>query len=216
MAKNKSGAFCGKRIQVEAHTPTKRNTFAICHLPFAICLAFRLDLLPSRNEQVPEARRGSLPIAPPRSSPNASPKPAAGKSHNPPGDGKRGGPREEKRADGTTLTKDDFKIFDNRQPQQIASFSMESVKVAQEKTKTAAPLPQNTFTNRVELRPKAPNSVTVMLLDGLNTKFEDQVYAKQQLIKFLAELHAEDRVAVYTLGTQLKILHDFTATPRRF
>src|SRR5947208_15413917 len=57
------------------------------------------------------------------------------------------------------LTKDDFTIFDNKQAQQIASFSMESVKVAQEKTKTLAPLPQNTFTNRAELRPKAPNSV---------------------------------------------------------
>src|SRR5213595_2415988 len=56
------------------------------------------------------------------------------------------------------LTKDDFTIFDNKQAQQIASFSMESMKAAEEKTKTAAPLAQNTFTNRSELRPKAPNS----------------------------------------------------------
>src|SRR5207247_325732 len=85
------------------------------------------------------------------------------------------------------LTKEDFIVFDNKQRQQIATFSVESAKLAEEKTQKAPTLPQNTFTNRVELRPKPPNSVTVMLLDGLNTKFEDQVYAKQQLIKFLAQ-----------------------------
>jgi VWFA-related protein len=108
------------------------------------------------------------------------------------------------------LKKEDFKIFDNGQPQQIATFSLESAKLAQEKIQKAEPLPQNTFTNRVELRPKSPNSVTVMLLDGLNTKFEDQVYAKQQLIKMLGQLQPDDRVAVYTLGRELKIIHDFT------
>ena len=109
------------------------------------------------------------------------------------------------------LKMEDFALFDNKQPQKIATFSMESARLAEEKTKKTPPLPQNTFTNRAELKPKAPNSVTVMLLDGLNTKFEDQVYAKQQLIKFLGQLQPDDRVAVYTLGRELKILHDFTS-----
>ncbi|HTM48719.1 MAG TPA: VWA domain-containing protein [Bryobacteraceae bacterium] len=108
------------------------------------------------------------------------------------------------------LKREDFTVFDNKQRQQIATFSMESALFAGEKAQTVAPLPQNTFTNRVELRPKAPNSVTVMLLDGLNTRFEDQVYAKQQLIKFLAQLQPGDRVAVYALGRELRTLHDFT------
>jgi VWFA-related protein len=108
------------------------------------------------------------------------------------------------------LKREDFAIFDNKQRQQIATFSMESALAAGNKAQKVAPLPQNTFTNRVELRPKAPNSVTVMLLDGLNTRFEDQVYAKQQLIKFLAQLQPGDRVAVYALGRELRTLHDFT------
>src|SRR2546423_1792948 len=107
------------------------------------------------------------------------------------------------------LKKEDFTILDNKQRQQVATFSVESAKLAEEKSQKLPPLPQNTFANRVELRPKAPNSVTVMLLDGLNTKFEDQVYAKQQLIKFLAQLQPGDRVAGYTLGRELRILHDF-------
>ena len=49
-----------------------------------------------------------------------------------------------------------------------------------------------------------------MLLDGLNTKFEDQTYARQQLIKMLGQLQPDDRVALYTLGRELKIIHDFT------
>ena len=108
------------------------------------------------------------------------------------------------------LKKEDFTIFDNGQPQQIATFSLESARLAEEKAQKAPRLPQNTFTNRIELRPKSPNSVTVMLLDGLNTKFEDQAYARQQLIKMLGQLQPDDRVALYTLGRELKIIHDFT------
>ena len=108
------------------------------------------------------------------------------------------------------LKKEDFTIFDNGQPQEIATFSLESAKLAEEKLQKTPALPQNTFTNRVELRPKPPNTVTVMLLDGLNTKFEDQAYPRQQLIKMLGQLQPDDRVAIYTLGRELKIIHDFT------
>ena len=106
------------------------------------------------------------------------------------------------------LKKEDFTISDDGQPQQIATFSLESTKLAE--AQKPPPLGQNIFTNRIELKPKAPNSVTIMLLDGLNTKFEDQIYAKQQLIKALGQVEPEDRVAVYALGTDLKIVHDFT------
>src|SRR5258708_5458361 len=91
------------------------------------------------------------------------------------------------------LKKEDFLVFDNKQPQQIATFSMESAKLAEEKTQKLPSLPQNTFTNRVELRPKAPNSVTVMLLDGLNTKFEDQIYAKRSE-EHTSELQSPDHL----------------------
>ena len=40
------------------------------------------------------------------------------------------------------LKKEDFKIFDNGQPQQIATFSLESAKLAEEKLQKAPPLPQ--------------------------------------------------------------------------
>ncbi len=106
------------------------------------------------------------------------------------------------------LKKEDFTLTDDGQPQQISTFSLESTKLAE--AQKPPPLGQNIFTNRIELKPKAPNSVTIMLLDGLNTKFADQVYAKQQLIKYLGQVEPEDRIAVYALGTDLKVIHDFT------
>jgi len=105
------------------------------------------------------------------------------------------------------LTKADCQIRDNGKPQQISAFSVES----NGKLPSAPPkLPANFFTNELEQRPGTPSSVTVILLDGLNTKWEDQAYAKAQVVKFLQTIHPEDRVGIYTLGRGLRVLRDFT------
>jgi len=59
--------------------------------------------------------------------------------------------------------------------------------------------------------PATPNAVTVMLLDGINTRLEDQVYAKERLIRFIQRMQPEDSVALYVLGHNVQILHDFTS-----
>jgi VWFA-related protein len=105
------------------------------------------------------------------------------------------------------LTKEDFTILDDRQPQTIAVFSASSNQVQNTPAVTQAP---DTFTNRAT-GTRAPSNVAVILLDGLNTEFPDQAYARQQIIKFLLQIRPEDRVALYTLGSELKILHDFTS-----
>src|SRR6185295_5827634 len=78
----------------------------------------------------------------------------------------------------TDLTKSDFTILDNGQPQQVATFTMESSRPAGVKQAKLV-LPPNTFTNRTEIQPTAPKAATVILLDALNTRFEDQAYAKK-------------------------------------
>jgi VWFA-related protein len=55
-----------------------------------------------------------------------------------------------------------------------------------------------------------PNALTVILLDGLNTRYSDRGQARAGLVKFVAALKPGDRVAVYTLTNQLRVLHDFT------
>jgi VWFA-related protein len=113
------------------------------------------------------------------------------------------------------LTQGDFEITDAGVPQQIATLSVESMlpsPPARGSTPVAA-LPPNVFTNEAVFGPATPRAVTVILLDGLNTPFADQAYARQQLIKFLHTLTPNDRVALYTLGRDLRILHDFTDDP---
>ena len=105
------------------------------------------------------------------------------------------------------LKREDFQIRDNGKAQQISAFSVESngkLPSAPQK------LPANLFTNELEQRAGTPSSVTIILLDGLNTKWEDQAYAKAQVIKFLQTIQPGDRVGIYTLGRGLRVLHDFT------
>jgi VWFA-related protein len=105
------------------------------------------------------------------------------------------------------LKKEDFTIFENKKQQQIAVFSVDSTA----KPLTPVPkLPQNIFSNRLTQRAGVPGSVTVLLIDSLNTKWTDQIYARQQLIKFLQQIEPADHIGIYSLGRGLKILHDYT------
>ncbi|HTQ86358.1 MAG TPA: VWA domain-containing protein [Candidatus Solibacter sp.] len=106
------------------------------------------------------------------------------------------------------LTQEDFHVFDNGQEQKVQFFTMETGHVVEG---TPTPLPANTWSNRTETRKGIPVNVTLILYDGLNTRVTDQNYAREQIIRFLSQIHPEDRVALYALGKDLKVLHDFTS-----
>ncbi len=56
-----------------------------------------------------------------------------------------------------------------------------------------------------------PTSVTVVLLDLLNTSWTDQLYARKALIKFLGQIQPQDRIALFALGSRrLSLMHDYT------
>ncbi len=79
------------------------------------------------------------------------------------------------------LTKADFKIQENGKPQSIA--------ICAEMIPTGGPKPaaaptDGTFTN-TPLDEGEPRSLTVMLLDEVNTPFLTQAYARAQLVKYL-------------------------------
>ena len=105
------------------------------------------------------------------------------------------------------LTADDFSLSDDGRPQKISVFSVQS---ADSLSKALSALPPGTFSNRPEQQMEAPGSVTVILLDGLNTHFDDQAFARKQVVKFLGQIQPNDHVALYTLGANLRVLHDFT------
>jgi VWFA-related protein len=106
------------------------------------------------------------------------------------------------------LKKEDFQVFDNGKRQEIRQFSEETRAIL---PSAAAPLPQGTFTNQLEQRSGTPAAVTAILLDGVNTRFSDQTYARKQVVQFLKQIQPEDRIAIYTLDTRgLRVLHDYT------
>jgi VWFA-related protein len=73
------------------------------------------------------------------------------------------------------------------------------------------PLPANTYTNRWLDHDRVPASITVILLDALNTEQADQTFARQHVLKFLQQIQPQDRVGLYWLSSRLFILHDFTS-----
>ncbi len=115
----------------------------------------------------------------------------------------------------TDLKKEDFKLFDNGKQESIATFSEESSngKLPASPVK----LPPGVYTNKLMSKPGTPQSVTVILLDMQNTggragtAMAQQMFARQQVVKFLQTIRPEDRVGVYLLtGAGLKVLHDYT------
>jgi VWFA-related protein len=106
------------------------------------------------------------------------------------------------------LKKEDFVITDNGKPQSIAVFSENS---SAPLPAAATPLPANTFTNRLEQKSGTPASITVILLDNLNTRWTDQAFARRQVVKFLQQIQPGDHIGIYALGSSLKVLHDYTA-----
>lgn len=105
------------------------------------------------------------------------------------------------------LTKADFEIFDNGNPQQIAVFSVREM--------GAAPPMRNLLpgiiSNRPVYRGPEPVSATVILFDSINTPVEDQGYARLQALKYLDKASRNEIIAIYQMDTEFKILQTFTA-----
>jgi VWFA-related protein len=105
------------------------------------------------------------------------------------------------------LTKDDFVVLDNKSPRMIQLFSEESNQLLSGARQTLSP---GAYSNEIQAA-GVPSNVTIILLDSFNTGFLDQAYARSQIAKLLSTIRAEDRVALYTLGTHLRVLHEFTS-----
>lgn len=107
------------------------------------------------------------------------------------------------------LAKNDFTVLDNGKPQQVQIFSVTTSRPPPSRLPFS--LAPDTYSNRAPSPGDAPANITVILLDALNTPFSNQAFANGRLLRFLQQLQPQDRVALYTLGNRLKILHDFTS-----
>jgi VWFA-related protein len=107
------------------------------------------------------------------------------------------------------LHAEDFTLEENGKTQKIASVASPA-----EKFPTAAALPPGIYSNRPQYRTSG-GPITLMLLDGLNTPFTDQSYARRQMLAFVREqFKPGDRMAVFALTGGLNMLQDFTSDPQ--
>ncbi|HUP39915.1 MAG TPA: VWA domain-containing protein [Vicinamibacterales bacterium] len=111
----------------------------------------------------------------------------------------------------TDLKEHEIAIVHNGKLQPVAFFRFEGSAfgpdAVEPKREAIAP---GLFTNRVEYSPGPARNVTAIVIDTLNTVPEDQVAVKAQVMQYLRALAPNTRVAVYMLGSSLRVLHDFT------
>ena len=111
----------------------------------------------------------------------------------------------------TDLKQNEISIIQNGKPQPVAFFRFEGAAFGPDATEPKRePIAPGLFTNRPEYFPGPARNVTAIVVDTLNTLPEDQVAVKAQVMHYLRALAPNTRVAVYALGSNLRILHDFT------
>jgi VWFA-related protein len=108
------------------------------------------------------------------------------------------------------LSPSDFVIEEDGKPQPIRGFQ-EYGKDIPAADRVPPKLPPDVYTN---LQPQPTTSaVNILLLDALNTAPADQVYMKQESMRYLKGMPKGTRVAVLGLSSRLRILQGFTADP---
>jgi VWFA-related protein len=109
----------------------------------------------------------------------------------------------------TGLHQQDFLVSEDGHPQAVNYF--EEHTGAQPLQVSPPDLPPNLFTNIPRVKPSG--SVTVLVLDSLNTPLDDQRQVHAQVLKYLKKPQTGQKMAIFTLGTQLRLIQSFTDDP---
>src|SRR5579859_6925526 len=107
----------------------------------------------------------------------------------------------------TDLQAKDFTLLEDGKPQKVRAFGFQHP-LAPDPTMKLPVLPANVFTNLPLFPPSS--AMNVILLDVLNTSLTDQAYARQKLLHYLDNMPANEPTAVYIMGNELRMVHDFT------
>jgi VWFA-related protein len=108
------------------------------------------------------------------------------------------------------LRQSDFRVWIDGQPRAVDLFTAPiTQKMEQE---ASAHLPSGVYSNAPELN-RDSRGLIVVVVDSLNTCVTDQMQLKRQLVQFLRSTPQRTRIALYSVGMQVRILHDFTEDP---
>jgi VWFA-related protein len=111
------------------------------------------------------------------------------------------------------LKRDDLTVLEDGVEQKVRVFNFQQPPANGRSIVAASPsgAPENVYSNAVRFR--ASRALNILLLDALNTNLPHQAYVRDQMIRYLEKMPEGQPVAVYTLGTTLKLLQDFTDDP---
>jgi VWFA-related protein len=113
----------------------------------------------------------------------------------------------------TDLEAKDFTLAEEGKQETIRSFSFQQP--SQAPGQPAALVPITLSANRITNMPrfKTNGTLNVLLIDGINVSNTNQKYAREEMLKVLAKLPAGQPLAVYAMGSRLRMLQDFTVDP---
>src|SRR5216684_4134644 len=106
----------------------------------------------------------------------------------------------------SNLKKEDFQLYDNRKPQAISSFSVES---PESRTASAVASPvdaSGSSSSRDAIAGKAvvlPQRFVSMVFDDIHLSMEDATFVRDSATRFLGSLAASDRVSINTTSGQV-------------
>lgn len=111
----------------------------------------------------------------------------------------------------TDLKESDFTLLEDGKEQAVNGFGFQQAG-GQKASVTPVPakkkLPANIYTNIPTYQPDG--ALNIVLLDALNTTTTNQAYVRDQMIRYLERMPQDRPVAVYILGSRLRLLQDFT------
>ncbi len=110
----------------------------------------------------------------------------------------------------TDLKPEEFVMEESGKQQKIAVFGLHNPPSAPQ---SLPALPPDVYSNRPEAQ-ISPGPLTILLIDGLNSPFQNQAFARQKLIEYVKTQHQPgQRMAVLALGNGLIKLQGFTSDP---
>jgi len=109
------------------------------------------------------------------------------------------------------LRASDFRIFEDGRAQKITVFEEHRSSDALRVATAPANLPPHTYSDAPQYI--LPSAVNILLLDALNTPLPDQIYVRRRMIQYLHTIPPGTRIAVFTLGSRLRIIEGFTTDP---
>lgn len=110
-----------------------------------------------------------------------------------------------------------FTVTDNGKPVKLQSFEEHAAPTPVQQAARLAAAPRlhdlgvNVFTNYISTPPDSP--LNILLLDALNTPITNLAHTRQQMLNFLSDQPAGQRMAIFLLSTRLYLLQGFTSDP---